>query len=246
MARVHGSNGRIYVAQYNLSGRANKLDLGMEIDVPEVTAFEDVGKAFVAGRPGWDLSVEAFADYVDDEIDEIIAAIGTSTVHVGAYFGGPAAGSVGYEGVGALKSHARMSENADAAKMKFDFMGAEGVFLGRACKLNEATVVTGTGAQTGLSFMAAATGALVVFTSRVIAVTGAGSITMVLQESSDGGGDPYATAVTNTAQTTMGSVRGTAVAGATLGPFWRTNVTAFSGFTDVTIRTSVAIVPPRA
>lgn len=246
MARVHGSNARVYVDQFNLSGRSNKLELDFELDGPEVTCFEDSGKAFVPGKAGWKLSVDSFADYTDDEIDEIIAALSTSAHHVGAYFDGSAAGSHGYEGIGILKSHSRLSEIADAAKMKWMLDGTSGYFMGRAMKLNEATAVTGTGAQTGQQHTSAVSGALVLFTSRVIAVSGSGSITLALQESSDGSGDPYATAVTNTAQTALGSVMGVATAGATLGPYWRVNATAFSGFSSVTIRTAVAIIPPRA
>jgi hypothetical protein len=248
MARVHGSNGRIYVDQYNLSGRANKLDLSMEIDLPDVSAFEDSGHAFVAGRPGWELDVEAFADYADDEIDEIINGFLTGTHYVAAYFGGASAGSNGYEGVGNLTKQSRLSDNNDAAKMKFTFNGAEGTFMGRSSLLNSALAVTGTGAQTGINYGATVpSGTLIVLTSRVVAVSGSGSITVALQESSDnGGGDAYATAIAGSAQTALGVVRSTATAGGTLGGWWRTNVTALSGFTSVTLRTSVAFLPARA
>lgn len=248
MARVHGSNGRIYVDQYNLSGRANLLELSMELDIPDVTAFEDSGHAFVAGRPGWELDVSEFADYADDEIDEIVNALSTSTHNVGAYFGSATAGSVGYEGVGVLVKDARMSEGNDAAKMKFMFRGSGGTFLSRASLLNSALAVTATGAQTGINYGATVpSGTLIVLTSRIVAVSGSGSITVALQESSDdGGGDAYATAIAGSAQTAVGVLRSTATAGGTLGGWWRTNVTALSGFTSVTLRTSVSFLPARA
>lgn len=241
MARVHGQSARVYYDEYNLSGRVNKVDLTFEVDTPEVTCFEDTGKAFVVGKASWEADYEGFADYTAAEIDAIIAAAGTTSHNIGIYFAG--ASSVGYEGVGMLKMQDRGSEISDAAKMKFKIVGAEGTMLARGGGLlNNGTVVTGTGAQTGLSTITAATGKLVRLTSRIIAVSGSGSITVALQESSDGSGDPYATAIAGTAQTAVGTVVSTVTAGATLGPFWRTNVTAFSGFSSVTLRTSVTIL----
>lgn len=240
MARIHAQSTRVYLDQYNLSGRVNKVELTMEQDMPEVTCFEDVGKSFVVGRPGWEADYEGFADYTAAEIDSIIAASLTGTHNVGIYMGG--AGAVGYEGIGILKMDRRESDNADAAKMKFKLVGAEGTFLARGVLISNGLAVTGTGAQTGVLGLSAVSGKLVRLTSRIIAVSGSGSITVALQESSDGGGDPYATAIAGTAQTALGAVVSTVTAGATLGPYWRTNVTAFSGFTSVTLRTSVTVL----
>jgi hypothetical protein len=159
------------------------------------------------------------------------------------YFDGSAAGSRGYEGTGVLKKHARMSEITDAAKLSFTATGSDQYFIGRAMKLNEATAVTGTGALTGQNHMQAASGDIVFLVSRVIAVSGSGSITVALQESSDdGGGDAYATHTAGTAQTAVGAVVTAAAAGGTLGAWWRCNVTAFSGFSSVTLRTAVGVV----
>ena len=242
MARVHGQSARIYLDEYNLSGRTNKVELIMDQDMPEVTCFEDTGKAFVVGRPGWTANYEGFADYTAAEIDAIIEAAKTGTHNVGIYMAG--SGAAGYEGVGILKMQSRESENSDAAKMKWSITGAEGAFLGRGVLISNGLAVTGTGAQTGVSFGGTvAVGKTVRLTSRVIAVSGAGSLTVALQESSDnGGGDPYATIIAGTAQTAVGAVVSTTVAGGTLGAWFRTNVTAFSGFTSVTLRTSVTVL----
>ena len=239
MARVHGQSTRVYVGPYNLSGRVNKVELSFETDTPEVTCFEDVGKAFVVGKAQWEADYEGFADYTAAEIDEILGALGTTAHNIEIYF----PGGVGYSGLGSLKMQSRASEIADAAKLKFKMVGAEGTMLARGgALLNNGVVVTGTGAQTGASTVTATVGKLVRLTSTIVAVTGSGSITVAAQESSDGGGDPYATAIAGTAQTAVGSVVSTVVAGGTLGPFWRTNVTAFSGFTNVTLRSSITVL----
>jgi hypothetical protein len=241
MARVHGQSSRVYVDQYNLSGRVNKVELAFDVDTPEVTCFEDTGKAFVVGKAQWEADYEGFSDYTAAEIDSIIAALGTTSHTIEIYFAGAAA--AGYSGVGMLKMQSRTSEIADAAKLKFKLVGAEGTMLARGGSLlNNGLAVTGTGAQTGVSTVTATAGQLVRLTSTIVAVSGSGSITVAAQESSDGSGDPYATAIAGTAQTAVGSVVSTAVAGGTLGPFWRTNVTAFSGFTSVTLRTSITVL----
>ncbi len=44
MARVHGESARIYVDEFNLSGRANSAELTFELPSSEVTALEYAAK----------------------------------------------------------------------------------------------------------------------------------------------------------------------------------------------------------
>ena len=245
MARIHGDSARIYVNQFNLSGRANSVDLDMGVPLAPVTAFEDVADEFVGGKNGrgFTLDVRSWADMTDDEIDEILFALVASGPAnlFGVYLDGSAAGSHGYELVGALERDTVRFPHDNAGALDFVARGGQ---YGRAMKLLEAVAITATGGQTGQSHMTAASGDLVIYVARVTAVGGAGSITLQLQESSDGGGDPYAQvgsiALTFTA---VGAQRTTAVAGATLGPFFRDNVSAYATFTSVTVRTAVAVLP---
>lgn len=250
MARIHGTDGRVYVNQYNLSGRANTIDLTpLMRPTHDVTAFEDAAETFVAGKAdrGWEGSFRAASDFVAAEIDEILAALvagGGATIPVwGFYFDGSAAGSRGYEGQGWLDADTRRAARNTPHLLDAKVTGGGPYAMGRAMKLNEATVITGTGNQTGQTHMAAGSGDRVLLVARITAVSGSGSVTFKLQESSDGSGDPYADAITATAMTAVGAQVATAVAGATLGPYWRINVSAFSGFTNVTARLAVAIIP---
>ena len=245
MARVHGANGRVYVDQYNLSGRTNQWDLELGQGLEEVTAFEDTAETFVTAlqRRSWGGKLSAFADYTDDEIDEILHAIINDTNHhVGFYSGGALAGAPGFEGIGVVGR----KQNANAmgpARLGLDFTGRGGQFMSRAMKLNEATVVTGIGNQTGQTHMATVAADRVICVVRITGVTGAGSVTFKLQESSDDAvGDPYADVITMTAMTAVGSQLQAVVAGGVLGPYYRLTCSAFSGFTNVTVRASVGII----
>ena len=246
MARIHGANGRIYVDQYNLSGRTNQWDLNMRQGLAEVTAFEDTADTFVShiGRRGWDGNMSAFADYTDDEIDEILHNLLNDTEHhVGLYANGAVAGSVGYEGNAKVRQKRNSNGQAGPAVLNLDFLGSS-LMVAEATKLNEATVITGTGAQTGQQHRRTSAAAdRILCVVRITGVTGAGSVTFKLEESSDNAvGDPYAEVTTMTAMTAVGSQSKTVVAGAALGPYFRINVTAFSGFTNVTLRAAVGII----
>lgn len=247
MGRVHGESARIYVDEFNLSGRANSVDLSFDLPTAEVTAFEDGAKEFVQGKNqrSWSLDMRAAADYDDAEIDEIIQnliADGSVGHAVGVYFDGSAVGSHGYEGVGALNRDTVRAPGGNAQMLDAQFAGS-GAF-GRAMKLLEAEVITATGAETGQNHMAAATGDIIISVVRITAVTGSGSVTFRLEESTDdGGGDAYGTVLTHDALTAVGHSVATIVMASMPGPWFRYNTFAFSGFTDVTVRAAVAILP---
>lgn len=248
MARIHGTDTRIYVNQWNLSGRANTLDLdAMMRPSREVTAFEDAAETYVAGKTDrrFGAAFRAASDFDSGEIDDIIQQLITATTPPlwGFYFDGSAAGSHGYEGQGLLDRKSVRSPRDNASMLEAQVQGTGPYMLGRAMKLNEATVITGTGNQTGQNHQVAGVSDRLLFIARIIAVSGAGSITLKLQESSDGGGDPYADAITLTAMTALGAQLGALVPAGTLGPFYRVNVSAFSGFTNVTLRAAVAVIP---
>lgn len=250
MARIHGGDARIYADQFNLSGRANTLDLEFALPTREVTAFEDAAQTFVQGKNerGWTAEFGAFLDITDDEIDEILDSLQAATAIPlwGFYLDGSAAGSRGYEGSGWIDRRTLRTPVNNAGVLSATVRGSNVPLLGRAMKLNEATAVTGTANGTGQNHMASASGDRVVLITRVTAVDGAGSVTFKLQESSDNGsGDAYAdvAGMGTNVHTAVGAKATSVLAAATLGPWYRIVVSAFSGFTSVTLRGAVAIVP---
>jgi hypothetical protein len=238
------SEARIYVNEWNLSGRANAGDLDLNRPVAGVTAFEDTAHEFVQGlnTRGWELDVRSWWDGTDDEIDEIIhALLGAGVANdFGIYFDGAAAGSHGYEMRGGLiRDTVRMPHDGGGA---LDFRAQGGVF-GRAMKLLEAATITATGGQTGQNHMAVTDGDRIIYVTRITAVTGAGSVQFRLEEDDNSGFTTPTTVATNTAQTAVGVERSITTAATMPGPWFRDNVVAYSGFTNVTARTAVAILP---
>lgn len=248
MARIHGTDARVYVDQYNLSGRTNSLDLEMGTSVDEVTAFEETGdaQAFIDSKMGrhWSAKLGAFADYTSTEVDTIVHGLlgdGGADHRIGLYFDGAAAGSKGYEGLGILTTK-QNSIPVGPQRLDFAFTGRGGKFIAEATKLNEATVVTGTGTQTGQQHRRTpAVGDVVMFVVRVTAVSGSGSATFRLEYSADGS-TGWTTVTTLSAMTAVGAQHAYTTAAGAIGPYYRLNTTAFSGFTNVTVRVSVGLI----
>lgn len=246
MPRTHGNDARIYLNEFNLSGRANRWGLDITRPAHDITAFEDPAGEFLQGlnQRGWTAEFRAWSDFVEDEIDQIInSLLGTGLAkNLGLYADGSAAGSRGYEGASGLEREQIVSPADNAGSLDVTMRGNG--MIGRAMKLQEAVAISGTGGQTGQNHMVATDGDTIISVLRVIAVDGAGSITMELQESTDdGGGDAYGTVVAHAAQTAVRTERVSVVASSNPGPWFRHEVTAFSGFTSATVRMAVAIVP---
>ncbi len=249
MARVHGNDARVYVNEFNLSGRSNRWELDIALPKPEVTAFEDVAQVFLPvakNQRGWTASIGSWQDYLTGEIDEVLQALVSAGPddHLGLYVDGAAAGSRGYEGIGVLGRLPINAPHDGPQRVDLTMRGVAGQLIGRAMKLDEATAITTTSAQTGQNHMAAANGDLIISVARITAVDGAGSVTVRLEESTDNASvDPYGTVLTHDAMTAVGSQHKTVTAASMPGPWFRTIITAFSTFTSVTLRHAVAIVP---
>lgn len=249
MTRVHAENTRIYVNEFNLSGRANNLDLTIENPAADTTAYEDPADTAVQGKSprGWMAHIDAWFDPDTDEIDQILFDLVDAQDLLnpwGFYFNGPAAGSHGYEGLGGVnRDNIQFPLNA-AGQLRADVRGDSGQMIGRAMKVREADVVTGVEDGGSVQHEAMVTGDRIISVVRLIAVTGGpGSITLVAEESVDDAawaaiGDLPA----HPAFTALGADSRTAVLTGGIGAFYRHRVSAFSGFTDATVRTAIAIV----
>lgn len=239
MARVAGATSRVYLDEFNLSGLSNAFDLSIDVDVPDVTAFSDAAKTAVEGKHGVACTINCFNDLADDSLDEQAFAIlgEAGQNYVGLYPGSTAAaGSIGYEMVVDPKTQPRRSEVAGAILMHLEFQGDSVV---RSTVLANGAV-TGTGVVSGSNLQVGATTAGQVFVAvlRVLSVSGSGSITVKVQESSDDGAvDTYADLLTFTAATAIGVERKSTTAATEA---WkRVNVSAYATFTSVTLMVAV-------
>ena len=80
MARIHAENADFSLNAVQLEDELNSIDLNIQRDVPEVTAFADAAKAHVAGKYGWGYELAGSADFADSQGDDtIFAALANAT-----------------------------------------------------------------------------------------------------------------------------------------------------------------------
>jgi len=237
MGRVAGNTSRIYVNEHNLTGRTNTIELVIDNQIIEVTCFGDDALEFVEGNYQGRLNQNSFFDGDGGQIDESIwAEIGaTNAALCGFYFGNDASyGDVGYEIQARPNDEARPLEVAGAVLLNVNWQGSGAAVRGTVLS-NVAVAATGAVANSAQNLGATTAPTVFVAVVRILAVSGGGSITVDIEQSSDnGGGDAYALiAGMQTTKTAVGQQRLTTVASTEA---WkRVNVTAFSGFSSVTL-----------
>ncbi len=72
MARLHAEATNFGLNSIQLEDELNSVDLNIDRDVPEVTAFADAAKAHVAGKYGWAMEIAGSADFAASQGDDTI------------------------------------------------------------------------------------------------------------------------------------------------------------------------------
>lgn len=241
MALQHGKVHALYLDGLNLSGLANSATLGIDVDTAEVTTFADTAKAYLEGDYGHTASFTAFYDNTDDGYDEVAFSKVTTQGddhYLANVIGGATAGNRVYEQVVRWTGQPRTFDIGSAIMLNGDFQGHNRVSRG---EVNFAGAISATGNQTGRNYGATASTATKYVTYRLVSASGAGSITMEIQESSDNGsGDAYAaiSGSTSGAMTTVGTAVQVTITAATEA-YLRLTTSAFSGFTSATVLVTV-------
>ena len=235
----HGKNSVVFFDAFRLSQIISKAKMDLKVGSANVTALEDAADAYLQGKLGGTVSATGFLGGVADGWDALANTSLTDSSHVltlaptGITASSPAWLLYGFT-VGTPQSY----DVNDAVML--DWAGQLTGPIARGKVLTAATTVTGTGAQTGINIGTTTSSQTTVVHVLLTAVTGSGSLTIVTQESSDNGsGDAYATisGMTSTL-TTAGSASRQTFTGVT--EAWkRTNVTAFSGFTNATVLVAI-------
>jgi hypothetical protein len=241
VAKIAANVTRVWVDEFALSGFINATSFKVKPETPEVTAFADAGPRRVPAGYDHEASHGALLDLVDGAIDDLVwNALNTDEDHyLLQAFAGSTAALPGYEQIVRLSDQARNAKSGAAQMIDFSALGSGGV--SRASIMQNAAI-TGTGNQTGQNLGATVANTILQVVYRVLAVSGTGSITFAIQESSDdGSGDAYA-AISGLGATftAIGVQRFTTVAATEA---WkRLSTTAFSTFTSVTALVTVGTV----
>jgi hypothetical protein len=133
VARVAAKNAEIYMNEHNLSGRSNSIELSVDNDLFDVTAFGDSAKEYIEGLYAWTLDINAFLDCDDDEIDEnLFAEIAAGGAHLGyAPIGTGTKGNRVYEMTGMVRGQPRPIAVAGAQLVACTFEGTGSLFGGQ-------------------------------------------------------------------------------------------------------------------
>lgn len=237
MGRIPGAPSRIYIDEFNFSGRTNAAEQTVDVNLPEVTCFSDTAAEFVEALYNTKITINGFFEPTDDGYDEQMwTVIGDGVKHyVGFYPGQDAShGDIGYEIQGQCDDQARPIEVAGAVLLNVSWQG-EGPTVRSTVLCNGAVTGTGAVSNSNKNLGATTAGEKFVAVVRVLSVTGSGSIDVEIEESSDdGSADAYATITGMTQTFTDVGVSRESTTSAT--EAWkRVNVTAFTGFTSVTL-----------
>lgn len=237
----HAKASIIYFDGLRLSRIVSKATQEFKVPGVDVTPIEpaDGWGAFVQGKLGGVGSASGFLDIDDDGWDEIAFAALTDGEHLFTRLPvGGAASAIAYLVKEIAVGEPRAYDQGGVAML--DWSGQVTGPVSRGKVLTPSTTVTTTGPQSGINLGTTTSTQVLVAHILLLSVTGAGSVTVTIQESSDNGsGDAYA-AISGMAATltTAGSAARVTFTGAT--ETWkRSNATAFSGFTNATILVAI-------
>lgn len=259
MATVaHAKNARIYYDHIKVSDFANAFNLDITRDAVETTAFGDAAKTFVPGKYGATGAFSGYLDLADDGFDELDFADLVDGEHLilrcpqGTTLGYPA-----YETVEISTGTGRAADIGGVVTISWPGQIDDRIVRGAVLTSGEQAITT-TGTTTGVNVGAATSTQTVDVVVRVLAVSGAGSITILPQGSSDNAaGDPYAaitgwtlSEVDPGTNVNIGVADQATFTGVGVAKFTRTgateawlriNVSAFATFTSVTLLVTAGI-----
>lgn len=205
MAKIHGKNTDLYIAEFDLNADVNNVTLDIGVDVSEITSFEDTYKEFVEGTGGFNFALDAFWNGATDALDEELnAMIGNNSFLFTSVPPGDTVGNVGYSGLVHLTSKSKSASISGPVTLAMSGEGHKE--LSRTVVINKAAhTVDG---QTASHNYGGAGSDKVTSYLHVVAYSGFTSVVVKVQESSDdGAGDAFADIITHATITGLTSER---------------------------------------
>lgn len=239
MARQAGKDTRVYIDEFNFTGRTNQWKLNISNNLVPVTCFGDSAPEYVEGLYGGTVDLNGFFDPADDNYDEQMFSIlsSASDVNLGLSLTSTAAvGHKMYVMRARVSSEPRVMDVTGAILLNatFDILGG----VARADILGNQAMTGGVVAGSNKNLGVTAAGDEFIAVVKILAVSGSGNFVIAVQESSDdGAGDAYSTILTSSTHTAIGSE---VLSTTSATEAWkRLNVTVFTGFASVTALVAV-------
>lgn len=186
MAAIKGTYTRILVDQFDFSGVSNSVDVAINSEEFDVTAFQDLGSVFLTGVSGGTITQNGYFDgtAAGGLEAEVYSRLGSTTGHVVAVlFGTQTTGCPAYVLPGTDGREMTITSPVNGI-VTLNGTWSEGTGIRRGRRVFGGTI-SATGAQTAIDFSAAgsAGGSAYLF---IQAITGSvSSATITVQSSSD-------------------------------------------------------------
>lgn len=247
----HSRYTRVYFDQYRVSNWASSTGVDFSRDGVETTPLENDYKTFLPGKVGATSTINGPLDIADDGFDELdfadVIAPGTHYICRTVFAGTSAAqGDIAIETQEFNTGDSRAYDQANVAMLNWSGQVTGGVVRG-VVLLPETAATSVAFVGTALNYGASVSGERFVYTIRCVSVTGTGSVTVQLWESSDDAGDAYAavsglTATftsTSSVLTSAGVFRTTTTAATEA--YKKVKLTALSGITSATFHVTIGV-----
>ena len=240
MAKVSNVLTRVYFDEFDLSGAINATDLSFDQERIPVACFSDVGPRRLVGNYDYKAALNGFFDADSSGLDpRAYIDLNTDEDHyLTQLFGANAIGSKGYDTICRLMEQPRSGGVGGAVLLNLSTEGSGGAVR---CTVLCNTAITATGNQSGQNMGATTAGQTFQVIARLLSASGSGSISFAVQESSDGGADVYAT-ISGLTGTFNGTGVNRLTTTAATEAWKRVTVTAFTGFTSVTLLVTAGVV----
>tara|TARA_R110000765_G_scaffold139481_3_gene239640 strand:+ start:2584 stop:3345 length:762 start_codon:yes stop_codon:yes gene_type:complete len=250
MARISGKSTDIYIDHFQYDTYANSFTFTISPSLPEVTAFADEGATFVEGKPNFTLDLNAFFDGADNQSDEITSGIESGSSQVLVVPSGLTTGNIGYDMTTQLSSRGIDNPVDGATALNVSSQGTSSSARSMVLYTPSQTPFDGTGAvaasrvDTGSTspLGSRAAGTIKTATLRITAVSGSGTATVKIQDSSNAGWAD-GTGFSDFLAFAQISAVGTQTVNTTdaMDRYLQINVTQYAGFTNVTCLVTLGI-----
>ena len=240
MGKVSNLATRVYFDEFDISGAINATDLSFEQERIPVACFSDSGPRRLVGNYDHKATLNGFFDGASSGFDpQAFIDLNTDEDHyLTQLFGANAIGSKGYDTICRLMEQPRSGGVGGAVLLNLSVEGSRGAVR---CTVLCNTAITVTGNQSGQNMGATTAGQTFQVIARVLSAAGSGSIAFAVQESSDGGADPYST-ISGLTGTFNGLGANRLTTTAATEAWKRVTITTFTGFTSVTLLVTAGVV----
>lgn len=230
------NNCKLYIAQYDVSGDHNSLELTSEVELLDKTTFGASSRAHLGGLESIKFDHNGYTDFADDAIEEIIQANLAQNVVV-------TVGPTGTDGERAFlfkRISVSITEGGEVGQMHtFQVQGVGTDRLVQGTFLHPLTSRSTSGNGTARQLGAVSATQRLYSNLHVTAKTGSPTLDVLVQSDDGGGFGSPVTRITHTQATNVTSQQST-VAGAITDDWYRTNYT-FGGTGSITFVHSVGI-----